>query len=401
MNLNTKSFSKSKKREILLEYVKNVYLTEKRFVSKREIRKKFHVELYNYFKNIFDMYQQVDIDVPLCFCPNEYAKRKIVEYVQKRVKEGIYPGRIKLDNKLGIHVYSYFKSIEHLYEEARVDYNLHIKKVKQDRFHSNEKVKEQRQKIVNYIKKRNSEGYFVGVHEIQNKLSLSFYKYFKSPRCAYMEAKINYERVCPTILGKNKENILTKIALHLLVEMGYTIKRTSIFDNENFNRGPDIELLDKDNNEVLVEIKAYHKRYWITTREIRQLENYMKNRNVKKGIFITTASKVNHSPKNIMVVNSEKLIELLQSNYLEKFIKTVKWIQEEKVSSTQRELAHQLKKYEVIKYVASLKKIPSQKQIEKNLRVSLKTYFTSPPYKTLINEIKINNGNDLLCKDPQ
>ncbi len=42
------AISKEEKRKMILVYAKKVYERENRFVSKREIRSVFHVEIYNY-----------------------------------------------------------------------------------------------------------------------------------------------------------------------------------------------------------------------------------------------------------------------------------------------------------------------------------------------------------------
>jgi hypothetical protein len=403
MNLNTKLISKDEKRKTILDYAKNIYNNENRFVSKREIRKAFHVELYNYFKNVFEMYQNLEIDVPLCFCPRDYAKKKIIEYVRDKAKNGVYLGGRELENNLGISMRSYFGKAENLYCLAKVDYNLHIQQVKQSRFHSIDKIKEQRERIIYYIKKRNRLGYFAGVCEIQHNLKLNFYKYFLSPEEAYKEAGIDYQRICPIILGKKKEKILTEIALHLLVEMGYTIKRTSIFDRKNFNRGPDIEVLDKEGEKVLVEIKAYHKRYWITTREIKQLQEYMEKKNVSKGIFITTSDKVNHNPKNIEIINGKKLINFLKSTYLEKYIEKVKWVQEEKVNTLKTKRIKEKIRRKVVNCVIKNSQIMFFREVEKILKIDKRTYFKNISSSELLKIIRknSNSGNDLLCKDPQ
>ncbi|MBI2665915.1 restriction endonuclease, partial [Candidatus Woesearchaeota archaeon] len=342
---------KEQRRKLILNYAKRIYEQENRIVSKREIRSVFHLELYNYFKNIFELYQHLNIDVPLCYSPREYAINKIMEFVRLKSKEGLYPTKNEIEAKFDIHIYTYFKDIADVYSKSGVDYLLHLEKIRISNFHSSQKIEEQKEKIINYIKERNKLGCFAGVLEIQHKLGLNFYKYFKSPKEAYKEANIDYSRVCPIILGKNKEEILTKIALHLLVELGYTIKRTSIFDSQRFNKGPDIELLDNHGKEILVEIKAYQSRYWITAREIQQLTNYMKKRNISQGLFITTATKVNHNPRNIKIIDGEELIKLLQQNYLGSFIENIKWIQEEKVNAISREIAFMKKRKEIIQYI--------------------------------------------------
>ncbi len=356
----------------------------------------------NYFKNLFEMYQRLNIDISLGYSPRAYATSKIIEFVRLKSKEGLYPTKIEIEHEFGVQIYTYFKNIEDLYSKAGVDYQLHLEKIRTSNFYSLQKTQEQKEKIINYIKERNNLGYFAGVLEIQHKSGLKFYKYFKSAQEAYGEANINYSRVCPIILGKNKEKVLTEITLHLLVELGYTIKRASIFDSQRFNKGPDIEILDKNGKEILVEIKAYHSRYWITTKEIQQLTNYMKQRNISQGFFITTATKINHNPQNIKIIDGDQLISLLQQNYLGSFIEKIKWIQEEKVNSIVRENEFMKKKQEIVRYISSLEKIPSQREIEQRLKISLKTYFANPPRRTLINEVnKANIYNGQLYKDPQ
>ena len=70
---NHSCMSRDKKRKMILSYARNIYAKENRFISKREIRNKFHLEVYNYFENIFDLYQHIGIDVPHRFCPRNYA----------------------------------------------------------------------------------------------------------------------------------------------------------------------------------------------------------------------------------------------------------------------------------------------------------------------------------------
>jgi len=403
MNLNIKSIDKDQKRKIILGYVQKIYDQEKRFVSKREIRKIFHVELYNYFTNISDMYQSLEIEVPLCYCPKDYAKKKIVEYVREKAKNGIHLGGREIERALGISLRTYFGKTRALYLAANVDYELRVKKIKQNRFYSKHKIDEQKQRIIKYIKMRNKNGYFAGINEIQHRLKLNFGKYFQSSKEAYDKAGIDYERVCPIILGKNKEKIVTKIVLHLLVEMGFTIKRTSIFDHKEFNRGPDIEVLDQEGNMVFVEIKAYHKRYWITLREIKQLQRYMKQRNVSKGIFITTAIKINSNPKHIQVVNGESLINFLCRYRLNKFVEKIKWVQQEKVNFLDSRQKKELIRKKIVCYILANPNISYFAEVERAMGIDKRTYFGRIPKEKILKKIKNNSSicNDLLCRDPQ
>src|SRR3989304_603814 len=83
--------SKEEKTKKLLDYVKHIYETENRHVSKREIRRVFHVELFNYFENTFDMYKKAGIKIPLRDYPKEEAKMMILDFVRKKTQEGIPP----------------------------------------------------------------------------------------------------------------------------------------------------------------------------------------------------------------------------------------------------------------------------------------------------------------------
>ena len=81
-----KSIGKEEKQQLILDYAKRIHQQENRFISKQEIRSVFHLELYNYFENIFDLYQHLGMEVPLCFCPKEYAKSRITEYATRAVE---------------------------------------------------------------------------------------------------------------------------------------------------------------------------------------------------------------------------------------------------------------------------------------------------------------------------
>ena len=405
MNLNKKSLSKHQKRAIILEYIQRVHNEENRLVSKREIRKIFHVELYNYFNNLFDMYQKIDVEVPLCFCPKDYARKKIIEYVRKRVKEGVYPTKKEIEANLKIHILTYYNNINHLYKSAGVEFKSYQKRIRNlsNPFHSPEINDYNSNRILNFIIKNHKKGIHPSIPFIQDKLNLSFYKYFKNIYSAYKKAGVEYDRPCPIILGRKKEMVLTDIAIHLLVEMGYTIKRISIYDKKNFNRGPDIEILDHKGDKILVEIKAFHSKYWITTREIQQLKNYMRRINISKGIFITTSNKVNHNPKNIQIINGYNLIQLLQKTNLDKFIKNIKWVQQEKVNIIKNKKRKEKMRRKIINYVLQNPNTIHFTEVERVLKIDKRTYFKNIHSDKLMKIIKNNSNtdNDQLCRDPQ
>jgi len=398
--------SKEEKKKILLNYLQKVYKNEKRLVSKREIRKVFHVELYNYFDNLFSMYQELGIEVPLCFCPKEYAIKKIIEFVKERSKEGAYPTYKEIEVNLGISIRSYFKNIREIYKKSNVNFRLYKERIYYlgYQLNSDEHNRDNIVKIINFIRDKTKKGFYPGVPQIQKELELAFYKYFNSIQEAYERAGIKYQRICPIVLGKNKERILTKIVILLLRKMQYKIERVSIFDDESFNKGEDIRAIDANGEEVLIELKAYRKDYNIIKREINQLCSYLIEQRLSKGIFITTSNKVNCNSPKIEIINGFKLISLLKQYGLQKFIKQIIWVQEERTNLHERIAFTELKRKEIIDFIINFKGIPTIKQIESSLFLDMRSYFKDVHnFDYLIKEIKnkFNNGNMQLCMDHQ
>jgi len=188
--------------------------------------------LYNYFKNIFDLYQKIGVQVPLEFCPKSYARAKIIEYVQKEYAKGRFVGIKELCSLLCIKLSTYFKSMEDLYSKSGIDLELYRKSLfdRSDKTYSDEKNEENKKRIKRLIRKSVDLGFYPSTSLIQKRLNLKFYKYFKNIQEAYKEANVVYDRPCPTILGKKKEEVLTEIAIKLLENMNYKVKRVSIYE---------------------------------------------------------------------------------------------------------------------------------------------------------------------------
>jgi hypothetical protein len=395
MNLNKKSISKKRKQEILLQYAKKIFEQEKRFVSKREIRNTFHIEIYNYFKNIFNLYQNLGIEVPLRYCPRKYAITKIIKFIRERSKRGLPPTKGEIEGKFNIQIYTYFKNIESIYEKADIDFKLYQKRRYYLETHFNSKAKnlENKNKIIKYILSHHSKGVFVGIYHIQKNLNLTFYKYFLNIREAYKAAKINYDRPSPIILGKKKEIVLTEILKELFLDIGFQINRISLECKRNPNKFEDMTLQDSEGNIYLVEIKAYRKDYSITKREFKQLLHYIERNPSAKAIFITTSNSNKCEFDNIHFINGEKLVKILRYWKLDYHIEAIKWIQNAKVSTKERELHRRNVKDKIIEYVKDKKYTPTKQEIEKFLRVDLRTYFSQRnAYQKLLSII--NNDND-------
>ncbi len=377
VNKMINSEKKEEKRQAILDYAKNVYEREARLVSKREIRRAFHVEIYNYFKNVFDMYQHLGIEVPLEFCPKEYALRKIINFVHIKSAAGLYPTKTEIENELGVHIYTYFNNIKDVYTKSNIDFKFYKgrENLLNGRSNSTENNVQIRKDIVSFIQKNVSKGYYPGVTSIQQELKIAFYRYFNDIVEAYNYAKVKYERPSPILLGKQKEKVLTLVVKELLFRMDYKIKRVSIESISDFNRYADITVEDQKGNKLLVEIKAYQQDYCVTKREFNQLNRYMEREKISKGIFITTSTSCKYSFKNIEFINGNKLRELLELYNLREYINAISWIQESKVNSREREEQRNSMKLKIIDYIKKNNSFPSKKEIENRFKVDIRTYF--------------------------
>lgn len=394
--------SKDEKRSIILDYARRKYYTERRFVSKREIRRVFHVELYNYFENIFDLYQKIDVDVPLCFCQKDYARKKIVRYIQEKSKEKIYPLKNEIEKELKIHIFTYFRNLESLYKKAKVDFSLYRLRREsiEHPVYTKEQINQKRKLIAELIQKEYKDGRYVSVPEIQRLLNLKFDLYFCNIKEAYRIAKVRYQRPCPTILGKNKETVLTKVVIELFKRMGYRIERVSIFDKKDPNKFEDLKIINKDGVIYLVELKAYRKEQRISGREISQLMKYLYEQKIENGLFVTTSETILSKKNSLILVDGVKLKSLLKEYDLECHLKKIEWIQNAKVDLKENLKIKKIKRKEIIEFIAGFDGTPTVKIIEQNLGLDMRTYFDRP-FGELIKKIKINSDNGGVCMDHQ
>ncbi|MBW2975667.1 restriction endonuclease [Candidatus Woesearchaeota archaeon] len=402
--LEKSKMSKEEKRKLILDYIRSVYQKEKRLVSKREIREVFHVELYNYFRNLFDMYQKINVEVPLCFCPKEYAVRRIIDFVREKSLKGLYPTIKEIEKELKIHIRSYFKGLKWIYKKADIDYSLYLKRryTLEHACYSDKLNLEKKNQIIKYVQEKQKNGIYPSRIEIQLELKLKFDNYFPNVKEAYKAARVKYNRPCPIILGKNKEKVLTQIVSILLKRMNYKILRVSIYDKEYPNRYEDIKVVDRDGNVLLIELKAYKADYNISKREIEQLLSYLKQQSISDGLFITTTKKVNLNTKNIKIINGIELISLLRKYNLEEYIEKIKWIQSAKVDLKERILRKMDIKNNIIGFIRHYNGIPFRYEIEKEFHIDIRTYFPGlKDCNKLIKKIKFNICSSRVCKDRQ
>ncbi len=370
--------TKNEKTQMLIEYAKECYQRGHK-PTKKEIRTKFHLEIYNYFKSIVDYREKAGIPRSVRNYPKEEAKEIIKTFLQKNAEKGHYPMRKEIDKELRIHVSTYFNNLREVYKTADIPYELVEENIQNNilaaHTHTPVTLNEQRKCIQTLIKQKVKEGYYPSVKYLQQNLSLSFYNLYEDIFEAYIDAGIEYERISPIILGKKKELLFTQIVKDLLQKIGFTIQRISIESENDFNRNADMTVLDKDKNKLLVEIKAYRKDYCITCREFKQLQNYLNKENIQNGLFITTSNSKKCLFDNMQFINGNSIINLLKKHNLEKHSPTIKWIQESRINSHEKQAHNTLIKNKIINYAKSQEKIPTKKEIEKKFKIDLRTYF--------------------------
>ena len=375
---NISSMSREEKIKVLLDYAKECYKNGHK-PSKKEIRRKFHVEIYNYFKNTPDYHRKAGIEVSLRNYPKEEAKKLIIDFIKNKAKDRVYPNRTEIESALKIHVTTYFKDLKELYGCANIDYSLVQKEIRRKILsaHTNSKVEieKQRELIKNFIAKNVIKGFYPSIHHIQRNLNLSFYNLYDDIFEAYKDANVDYERPSPILLGRKKEKVFTKIVKELLVKIGFKIIRVSIESKIDFNRYADMTIDDKDGKKCLVEIKAYRKDYYITKREFIQLLNYMEKEKISNGIFITSSNTKKCDFSDLQFINGENLIELLKINGLSHYIKQIRWIQNSRVDSTEMKEYREFMKNKILEYIKMKNKIPMRKEIENDFRIDIRSIF--------------------------
>lgn len=391
--LKTMNLSKEKKTKMLLDYAKECY-KEGHKPTKKEIRREFHLEIYNYFEDIADYHRKAGIPVSIRNYPKIKARNLIIEYLKSSAKEKKYPNCKEIEKAMGINFSTYFNNLKDLYDTANVLFSLVEKEIKykilNSHTHDEETLKQQKKLVQDLIKQKVENGFYPGVSYIQKHLFLSFYNLYDNILEAYDDAAVSYARPSPILLGKRKEIELTKIIKKLLVKMGFTINRVSIESETSFNKHADMTVTDDKGERHLIEIKAYRKDYSITNREFGQLIKYLKKERISKGIFITTSNTKKCKFGDIEFINGDKLIQLLKLHGLSSHLKVIRWIQRSRINSKEREDHQKIMKNKIRDYASSKKMFPTKRKIEKHFRIDIRSVFGEPnPYKILLKEIKI------------
>lgn len=171
------------------------YTTDKirqgRYVSRKEIFKKFRVNPDSYFPGgTGGMYKQLNIDPELI--PNyrmsrnfnkEKFRKRIINFVKKEIQEGHFPTHKAIQRK--------FRCLVKLHFPGGIREIAGLVGIKYNRKFANKTPEEKeviRQKIIEYAIKKLQIGFYPGYRDIKSKFHINFQYYFRNPEELYQKA---------------------------------------------------------------------------------------------------------------------------------------------------------------------------------------------------------------------
>ena len=87
-----------------------------KYPSLEELEKRFKIRIRSYFKNPIEMYEYSDVSVPCKHLSKKDAIEIILRYCKEQILKGKIPTVRQLDKKFHIDVYSYFKNSDELHK---------------------------------------------------------------------------------------------------------------------------------------------------------------------------------------------------------------------------------------------------------------------------------------------
>ncbi|MDI6591985.1 MAG: hypothetical protein QME61_03580 [Patescibacteria group bacterium] len=182
-----------KVRNKILKYVAEKLKREK-YVSQREIFKKFRVNPNSYFSGgMKKIYRTLNVDVERLSnyrmsrkFDKEKFKQRIINFVKEENKKGHFPTYKEIQRKFRCLVKLHFPGgIREIAELSGIKYNRKFAtKTPEER----ELI---RQKIIKYTIQKLKSGFYPGYRDIDSKFHINFQYYFKNPEELYQKAGYN------------------------------------------------------------------------------------------------------------------------------------------------------------------------------------------------------------------
>ncbi len=170
-------------RKIVLNYVKNE-MKKGKYVTKREILRKFKIKHDTYFSSMKEIYEEIGIDP--YYLPNarmggridkEILKKMILKFVQKQAENGHYPRYKEIQKRFKCLPKLFFPGgIREIYELSGIKYKRKFARKTED---EKDKI---RMEIVKFIKKRYNKGQKTIYRDILNNFHVDISNYFSNIR---------------------------------------------------------------------------------------------------------------------------------------------------------------------------------------------------------------------------
>ncbi len=327
--MRTVNFEEKKEnKRLILNYVRTS-INKGHYPNYTQIQKDLHLDIRLYFKGMKDIYNNLGMsyvkisklksihksklirDKKLRF-PVEKGRKKIIDYIKEESAKGHFPGLDEINEHFGIWIGTYFKNIRDAYKRAKINF---------------------RKKNLN------------------------------------------------PFIGQEKEEKLILISIALLNKMGYEILGISrnsgadlIVKDKNGGMVPvELKAYHKNSNIPISNV------FGVYENEIEQLKRYIEINNSSYGILITTTDRIRLKiPSNVILINGKELVRTLVKNNLSKYLPLVKWIRNTYQSYDKTIHLNNIRKKVADFILGKLSggNYPTMREIQNQLNINIGTYFS-------------------------
>jgi len=222
-------------------------------------------------------------------------------YLKEQIKAGKHPTYRELQNKFNL---TYFKiDWKKLYLESGIS----MMKLPVKRPAGCDEIL--RRELMEYVKGEISKNHYPSRRELESKFRVKIGILFGNIENLYNQSQSKYVQKDNQFLKQQKAKMLLKIVRDVLGKLGLKIVKARRVQEH----GVDIIARDNKGDFVGIELKAYNKYEAVKPKNIEQLKNSLKRENIKRGILITTTSKVKKNmdvPDNIRIVLFDEISNL-------------------------------------------------------------------------------------------
>jgi len=163
-----KTINQNIRKKKIINYIRKK-VSKGHYPSMREIQNKFKINVRTYFPgNMFEAYKTSNVELPCRFLPKDRVKERVACFIREKLESGKYPSLEEIQNKFQIHLVNYFRSSRDMYRFARVPVPFrHLSK------NQSKKI------ILRELKQESLKGKMLTWRRISKKFRISIPSYFK------------------------------------------------------------------------------------------------------------------------------------------------------------------------------------------------------------------------------